>query len=385
MTQRQSLRRTSPTTGVALGSSPNGSLSRGAALRASVRTQHTHLIDGWRYPLLLIGLVGLLIVAILIGISIGAVSLPFSEVWHVIGRHLIGRSAPIDDVDDRIIWVFRAPRVLLAAVVGAGLAVAGTVLQALVRNPLADPYVLGVSSGASLAAIAVILLGREILFGADVPFAAFLGAIVTMLAVMALGQRGGRFSPTRLVLAGVAIGALASSGTSYLQIKAEPQQLQSVLFWLLGTVAGAAWSDLRIPTLAVVLTTGWLMLQSRRLNALLLGEESATALGIDVNRFRLELILVTSVLTGATVAVSGGIMFVGLMMPHIGRMLVGPDHRRVLPTVALLGASYLIFVDLAARTVQRPVELPLGIFTAAVGAPFFLWLMRRNNRLAGDA
>lgn len=360
-------------------------LGQGAALRARVRTEGTHLVSGWTYALLVAGLVILLVLSVLVGISIGAVSLPFNDVWHAVLAHLTGRPTTIDPVDDRIIWEFRTPRVLLAAIVGAGLSVAGTALQALVRNPLADPYVLGVSSGASFAAVAVILLGSRLLLGIGVSLAAFLGAVVTMLAVMAIGQRAGRFSPTRLVLAGVAIGALASSGTSYLQIKAQPQQLQGVLFWLLGTVAGADWADLRIPTAAVLVTTGWLLLQARRMNALLMGEESAVALGIDVNRFRIELILASSILTGAVVAVAGGIGFIGLMVPHVARMLVGPEHRKTLPTAALLGASYLVLVDLMARTLQRPVELPLGIFTAAIGAPIFIWLMRRNARLAGGA
>jgi iron complex transport system permease protein len=176
---------------------------------------------------------------------------------------------------------------------------------------------------------------------------------------------------------------LASAGASYLQFKAEPQQLQGVLFWLLSTVAGATWGDLGFPALTLLLTSAWLILQTRRLNALLAGEEAAIALGVDVNRFRIELVLASSILTGAAVAVAGGIGFVGLMAPHLVRMLVGPDHRRVLPAAALLGACFLVLVDLLARTVQRPVELPLGIFTAVIGAPFFLWLMWRSNRLAG--
>ncbi|MFN8665191.1 MAG: iron ABC transporter permease [Thermomicrobiales bacterium] len=355
----------------------------GSILRASVRQQSAQLIDGGSYGLLIGVLSALLLVSVLVGISIGAVSLPLCDVWTSIARHLTGGVAAMDDVNDRIIWEFRTPRVLLAGVVGAGLSVAGTVLQALVRNPLADPYVLGVSSGASLAAVAVILLGSAALLGLGVSLAAFLGAIGAMLAVMALGQRSGRFSPTRLILAGVAIGALCSAATSYLQIKAQPQQLQGVLFWLLGSVAGADWQDLGVPSAAVLVTSGWLLLQARPLNALLMGEESATALGVDVNRFRLQLVIVSSLLTGAVVAVSGGIGFVGLMIPHVARMLVGPDHRRVLPTAVLLGASYLILVDLAARTLQRPVELPLGIFTASIGAPFFIWLMRRTTRLGG--
>lgn len=303
--------------------------------------------------------------------------------WASISGHVSGSRPEVLGTDDRIVWIFRTPRVLLAAVVGAGLSLAGAGLQATVRNPLADPYLLGVASGAALGAVSVLLLGRDAVGGLGVSTAAFVGATAATIVVLMFGQRAGRFSPTRLILAGVAIAALLQSVTSYLQLQANPQALGSIVFWLLGSVAGAEWADLVIPAGAVALSSAWLLGQSRRLNVLLSGEESASALGIDMNVLRVQIVVVSALLTGASVAVAGGIGFVGLMMPHIARMLVGPDHRRMLPVAALVGGSSLVVIDLLARTAQPPAELPVGIFTALLGGPFFLWLMRSTGRLSG--
>lgn len=358
-------------------SQPRATLSAPAA--------RPYLIPARAFPLVLAALLALLVVSILLAVSVGAVALSVGEVWRVILRHLTGLGAMGDAVNDRIVWQLRTPRVLLALVVGAGLSVAGATLQAVVRNPLADPYILGTSAGASLGAVAVLVLGSAALGGLGLSAAAFLGALASVTAVFLLGQRAGAFAPTRLVLAGVAIGYLCSSLTAFLQYRAQGDQLRVVLFWLLGSVAGARWGDLGLPAAVVFLTTIWLVVQGRRLNTLLLGEESATALGVDVNRFRLGLMIATSLLTGTAVAVAGGIGFVGLMIPHIVRLAIGPDHRKLMLVAALLGGSYLIWVDLAARTLQRPTELPLGIITGVVGAPFFIWLMRRSSRVGGAA
>lgn len=326
------------------------------------------------------------VASLVASISIGAVGLPPADVWRVVAAHVVpGQHAALDPVDDQIVWTLRAPRALLALVVGGGLAVSGAALQALVRNPLADPYVLGVASGASLGAVAVLALGSAALAGLSLSAAAFVGAIASMLLVFALARRGGIYSPGRVILAGVAIGYAASAATSFLQFQVDAQQLQGIIFWLLGSLAGAQWSDLGIPAAAVVLSSGWLTLQGRRLNALAVGEESAVALGVDVRRFRVQLMVVSSVLVGAVIAVAGGIGFVGLVIPHVVRLLVGPDHRRLLPLTALLGGVFLVWVDVLARVVSSPSELPIGIFTAGIGAPFFLWLMRRANRVEGGA
>ena len=336
------------------------------------------------HAVLLLALVG----ALLLAVSVGSVAVPVGDVWTVVGHHVRGLftdPGPVPDESlDAIVWTFRVPRALLAAVVGAGLAVAGTALQAVVRNPLADPYVLGVVNGASFGAVLAITAGTAALGKTAVSGAAFVGGLASMLVVLVFGRRGGRVSPVRLVLAGVAVGYVFSAATSYLELRmSDGNSLAGVLFWLLGTVAAAAWSDLGVPSLVVLLSCGWLLLQARPLNALLAGDDAAVALGVSVSRFRLQLVVVASLLTGAVVAVAGGVGFVGLMVPHVARMLVGADHRRMLPVSVLLGAVFLTLADIAARTLARPLELPLSVVTAAIGGPFFLWLMTRGERGVG--
>lgn len=327
----------------------------------------------------------MVLVAVMVAaVSIGAVNIPVGEVWGILLHHLTGRGTTGDPALDQIVWTFRAPRVALAALVGAGLAVAGAVLQTLVSNPLADPVVLGFSYGASLGAVLVITLGGAALGGLGglgVSGAAFVGALAAGALVFALGQRQGRLAPTRLVLAGVAVGYVLLSVTSFVQLLATPTELRTVMFWMLGSVAGAQWSQLPTVTLVVLTSTALLTLFGRRLNALLAGDESATALGVDVDRLRAVLLVISALLTGTVIAVAGGVGFVGLMIPHLVRLTVGADHRRLLPLSSLLGAVYLVVVDLLSRTVNRPNELPLGILTALLGAPFFLWLLRRNKGL----
>lgn len=325
-----------------------------------------------------LGLATLLVATVLLGISIGTVNLPLGEVWGVIGRHLGFGSGHSTPINDQIVWQFRTPRVLLAAVVGAGLSVAGACLQALARNGLADPYVLGVSSGASFGA--VLLVATGVGSGLGISGAAFTAALVTLVLVFALAQRGGRIGPTRLVLAGVAVSYLTTAGTSFVQLYVNPLELRGIMFWLLGSLAGAKWADLRVPTVVIVVSMIWLLGRARSMNVMSTGDDTAGALGVDVNRFRIELLVISSMLTAATVAVAGGIGFVGLMVPHAVRFVVGPDHRKVLPLCLLSGAVFMVVVDLMSRIADRPNELPVGIFTAAVGAPFFLVLLRRTGR-----
>lgn len=340
-------------------------------------------LTGGHYRILVVALAASLVVSVLIGITVGTVTLPVGEVWSVVAAHL-GLGAETDKaVNDQIIWEFRTPRVLLAAVVGAGLSVAGTCLQALARNPLADPYVLGVSSGAAFGAVLVVAVGSGIAGGFGLTAAAFASAAVTLGLVFVLAQQAGRVGPARLVLAGVAVSYLATAGTSFVQLYVSPLELRSIMFWLLGSLAGASWDDLRIPTAVIVASTGWLVLRGRALNLLTAGDDTAASLGVAVNRFRIELLVVASLLTASTVAVAGGIGFVGLMIPHMARAVVGPDHRRVLPVCAIGGATFMVLVDLASRVVDRPNELPVGIFTAGLGAPFFLVLLRRSASQIG--
>ncbi|GAA2695434.1 iron ABC transporter permease (plasmid) [Streptomyces coelicoflavus] len=319
----------------------------------------------------------------IVAIGVGAVNVPVGDVWHIVVHHVTGSgTAPADPALDQIVWNFRAPRVVLAALAGAGLAVSGAVLQSAVSNPLADPTVLGFSYGATLGAVLAITLGGSVAAaGLGVSTAAFLGAMVAGALVFALGQRRGRMAPTRLVLAGVAVGYVFLSATSFVQLHASPNELRTVLFWTLGSVAGAQWDQLPTVAVVVIATTVLLTLFGRRLNVLLAGDESATALGVDVNRLRIVLLVLSALLTGTVIAVAGGIGFVGLMIPHLVRLSTGADHRRLLPLTALLGAVYLVLVDLLSRTLDRPNELPLGILTALLGAPFFLWLLRRNKAM----
>jgi len=338
-------------------------------------------------PLLFAGLAVAIVASVVVSVGIGAVPIPAGEVarilLHDLTNGLLGGRADWSPTDEEIVWSFRAPRVLLAVVVGAGLAVAGTTMQAVVRNPLADPYILGVSEGAALGAAVVVVLGVAAVGGLPLSVAAFLGALGAFGLVYLFSQQGGRVTPARLVLAGVALSYLFSSGTSFLVLKAESAQgngAQAILFWLMGSLASADWTSLGLPAAAVLVTVAILLTQARGLNAILLGEESAVGLGIDVQRLRLLSVSVAALLTGTVVAVSGGIGFVGLMIPHITRLLVGADHRRVLPAAALTGGLFLLWVDTAARTVLAPDELPLSIITAIIGTPFFLWLMRRKGQ-----
>ncbi|MGV5039178.1 FecCD family ABC transporter permease, partial [Streptomyces sp. NRAIS4] len=264
---------------------------------------------------------------------------------------------------------------------GAGLGVVGTAVQALVRNPLADPYLLGISNGASLGAVAAIVLGASAggALGLGLSGAAFVGALATFALVWAVARRGGGFAPLRLVLAGVAIGQFLSGFTSYLVLQAgDEQQTHSVLFWLMGSLSGANWQMLAVPAVAVPAALLWLQARARGLNALLMGDETAAGLGIDVTRLRRELFTVTSVLTGVLVAVSGAIAFVALMVPHVCRLVVGGDHRRLLPVSALFGAVLLVVVDVVCRTAMDAQELPVGVVTSLLGAPALLYLLDRR-------
>ncbi|HEV2780400.1 MAG TPA: iron ABC transporter permease [Actinophytocola sp.] len=333
-------------------------------------------------PLCLAVLCGLLVVVILIAAGVGSVSVSLADSWRIVVGHVTGQGVVVDPALDQIIWNFRIPRVLLAALAGAGLSVAGVVLQALVSNPLADPYILGVSSGGSVGAVVVMAFGAGALGGLGVSTAAFLGAMLAVALVFLLGQQRGRLNPVRLVLSGVAVSYVFTSITSVLQLQAEPNNMRQIMFWLLGSVAGAHWDQLRVAGVVVVAATLLLTLFGRQLNALVTGDESATALGIDVRRLRLVLIVLTSLVAGVLIAVAGGIGFVGLMIPHLVRMAFGSDHRRLLPLAAVVGAIYLVAVDLLSRTLDPPNELPLNILTALFGAPFFIWLMRRDRSMA---
>ncbi len=349
-------------------------------------------IVGWaeqaRFWLLLIGLAILLVASVTLAVVSGPVPIPALHVWQIAWAQITGVSVgEWSQAQVNIVWLIRFPRVLMAVCVGAGLAVVGVTIQAVVRKPLADPFILGISSGSSVGAVAVLGLGMFAFAGVyAVSFGAFICALLTFTIVFLLAQSNGRLAPMRLILAGVACSYVFSGLTSFITLTSDNRELaQSVLAWLLGSLAGTDWIDLTLPAAVLLIGAFYLILQARSLNALIVGDETAATLGINVASFRRQLFLVMSFITGLMVATSGAIGFVGLMIPHIVRMLVGSDHRRVLPIAALSGSIFLIWVDVVARTAFAPEELPVGVITSLLGGPFFVWMLHTQRKAMREA
>lgn len=331
-------------------------------------------------------LVGVLAVTALLSLASGASD---ASPVGVVGDWLFGPSAGADALSARdriIINDIRLPRVLMGALIGAALAVSGAVMQGLFRNPLADPGLIGISAGASLGAVGVIVLGATVLapfttmFGAmALPFAAFVGGLITTLILYRIATRQGQTSVATMLLAGIALAALAMALTGVLIYMADDRQLRDLTFWQLGSLAGATWQKIGVvgPIIAVALAATPFL--ARGLNALALGEATAHHLGVPVQRLKYTAIVAVAAAVGASVAVSGGIGFVGIVVPHLLRLLIGPDNRYLLPASALLGAVLLLLADAVARTIVVPAELPIGIVTACVGGPFFLWILLRKR------
>ena len=312
--------------------------------------------------------VGLLLTG-LAALAFGGVRLPLSEVWAGLC------SAPGNPEATVIVREIRLPRILLAVLVGAALAVSGTALQALLRNPLADPYVLGISSGAALGAIVALWIGGRIATAS--PAVAFVGALVTMLWVYLLGRRRGRLASYTLVLAGVVTASFLSAVILFVLTLLSSRDVRGIAFWLMGDLSLVTGSQLRVLLPVVILAIAGLYLVYKDLNVMLLGEEEAAHLGVNVKHVETAVYLMASLLTGLAVSVSGAIGYLGLLVPHLGRMIVGNDHRALLPTAALGGAIVLVLSYLVARTVVAPAELPVGAVTAVAGAPVFIYLLRR--------
>lgn len=324
-----------------------------------------------------------LVVTVTLGVSLGPVEISPATVWKVIGHHTVGWPSDVTwtVTEDNIVWLVRTPRVLLGAAVGAGLAISGVAIQALVRNVLADPYLLGVSSGASCGAALTILFGVGASLGSSaLSISAFVGALIAMVLVFSLARLGGPITAIRLVLAGVAVGYVLSALTSFLIFASDAREgARAVLFWLLGGLDQARWSSVAIPTATVVAVLLSLVAVGRSLDALVVGDDTARTLGVNPTRFRTSLLVVVALCVGVVVAVSGTIGFVGLVVPHVARRFVGSEHRRLVPVAALGGAAFVVAADIVARTAFRPRELPLGIVTALVGAPFIAVLLRRTT------
>ncbi|MEU2657230.1 iron chelate uptake ABC transporter family permease subunit [Streptomyces sp. NPDC007325] len=320
----------------------------------------------------------LLCASVALALTIGPADIRVEDAWSVVVSHLGGEASALSPIRDGIVWDLRLPRTLLAAVCGAGLAVCGAVMQSLLRNPLADPFVLGVSSGASSGAVAVVVLGVG---GGAVSVAggAFLGALCSFGLVLLLSHTLGG-STDRVVLAGVAAMQLFSALTSFIVMTAaDAETTRGVLFWLLGSLSGADWTDVGV--CAAVLAAGLLVCgaHARTLDAFAFGEEAAATLGVAVARTRLVLLSVTALLTAVLVAAAGAIGFVGLVLPHAVRALAGPGHARLLPLTALAGAVFLVWADTLARTVLDPQEVPVGVVTSLVGVPAFVLVLYRTR------
>ncbi|MGV8881759.1 MAG: putative F420-0 ABC transporter permease subunit [Rhodoglobus sp.] len=324
-----------------------------------------------------VGLGVALIASIVIAVTIGPADIQFGEVWATIGSHLGFGESPLSVLRDGIVWELRLPRVLTAAAVGAGLAISGAVMQAITRNPLADPYLLGLSSGASLGAVAVLLLGAAVLL----PLAAFMGSLLALGLTLILASSLGVITPTRTVLAGLAVSSLASAITSLVIFwTVTGDSYREILGWLLGSLAGARWPAVAITFVAILIAGIPIMLTGRLLDAFAFGDVSAASLGVNVSATRWGLLVAAALLTGAMVSVSGAIGFVGLILPHAVRLVVGAGHRVLLPLAALSGAIFLVWADTVARTVFDPRELPVGIVTALIGAPVFAFLLTRKRQ-----
>jgi len=338
----------------------------------------------WRRRLYLI--LGLLITTVAVmafATAIGSVRISLLTTLNIMLSQL-----PLIDINpswseaiETVILDIRLPRVILAGLVGAALSIAGATYQGLFRNPLADPYIIGVAQGAALGAVIGFLLPfnwQGIGFGL-IPLLAFIGALFSVAVVYLLARAGGILPVTTLILAGVALGALWGSVVSYLIITSG-EVMHGIIFWLMGSFSLSDWSEVRVVLPYVVVGTGIILLYGRSLNIMQLDEEQAQQLGINVERVKLILLTAATLITAAAVSFVGTIGFVGIIIPHIVRLLWGPDHRFLLPLSVLTGAIFLIIADLIARTVLAPVEIPVGIITAVCGVPFFLYLLKRKKR-----
>lgn len=326
-------------------------------------------------------LLGLIVVSVGAAVALGTAALSFADVYGVLWHRLAGGPAP-DATAARIVWSLRLPRAVLALVVGGGLSVIGVAMQTLVRNPLAEPYILGISGGATTGASLFYLgfLPPLVSRALTMPVAAFAGGLLSITIVYLVARKGHMLSVTRLLLAGVAMSALTAAMTSFITLASpEPDRMRAVLFWLLGSLSGTTWSVLPIPAGTALFGLALLWAMARPLDAMLIGEEPAQHLGVSVERLKRALIGLAALVTGTLVATSGAIGFVGLIVPHAVRLTVGATHRRLVPLSFAAGALFLLWADVAARTMLPARELPVGILTAVCGVPFFLALLRRGN------
>src|SRR4030066_339892 len=320
----------------------------------------------------------ILILVAIFSIMVGSVKVEPHRSISILLQSILGLKGAGTETEKTIILSLRVPRALLAGLVGAGLSVSGAIFQALLRNPLADPYILGVSSGAAVGAIIAILMGLSTLsFG--LPLISFGGAILTIMGVFYFGKQNGKIHPNTLLLAGVIIGSFLSALIMFFISTAQREDLHTIIFWLMGDFSFSNARAVLIIFPYILLGVFLLYLRSRHLNLILSGEENAIQLGVDVEKLKLISYLSASLITAASASVCGLIGFVGLIIPHSARLIFGPDHRLLIPSSALVGASFLIASDTLARTILAPTELPVGVITAAFGGPFFIYLLRTRK------
>ncbi len=340
-----------------------------------------------RRPGVIIAMAVVLLSSMVAALALGAVSMPVGSVLEVVGRRLGVADADVSLLDDQIVWQLRLPRVLGAAATGAGLALVGAVLQSLTRNDLADPYLLGISGGASVGAVMVIVLGVSvagITGSAMLTAGAFAGALAALLVVLLLASdRTGALPPARTILAGVAVGQICAAYTAFVVIMSgDSDAARRVLSWTLGSLAGVRWGSAIFLVVVTLVVAVVVMAFASDLDAFAFGESAAGSLGVNVSRLRWLLMVVTALLTACLVSYTGAIGFVGLVVPHIARMLIGVRHHRLLPASALGGATLLVWADTAARSLVSSQEIPVGVVTAAVGAPVFAVLLRKARKRA---
>lgn len=343
------------------------------------RTEHTR-----RLPLLLVLPVSaaLLLLATVIGIGSGPIDLSPATVLAVAAHEFLGIGQGAPALETTVVLDLRMPRILFGALTGAALAVAGAALQSLFRNPLADPGIIGVSSGASTGAVGAIVLlppmtGALVTWA--VPAIAFVGGLLATGLIYLLARPSAGTGTARLLLVGIAVGAGFAALTGFFTFAADDDELESVVFWQMGSLGSITWQKLAVVVLPVLIGVGLLIILARRLDLLTLGERQAKHLGLDVNATRRSVIVLAALLTSVTVAFSGTIGFIGLVVPHIVRQLCGPAHRALLPVSAVVGALLIVVADTLSRVVAPPAEVPIGLFTSLLGAPFFLMLVLRSR------
>lgn len=334
-------------------------------------------------------MVVVLVVAFITATTLGSVDLREESIGKVIINQLAGREVYEPDWEEStaiILWTIRIPRILTAFIVGAGLTLCGILMQVLTKNPLADPYVLGISHGASAGAVSVIMYGYlSFLGGYGTMVGAFAGAVVSIVMALKIATIRNKVTATQLVLAGIAVSALFSAITNFMiyHTKTGSDKVKTATYWMMGSLSGSSWEKLKYATIAFVICFILIMMLTKQLDVLLLGDDVASTVGVNTDKLKLAIIIIATLLTGIIVSISGTIGFVGLTIPHITRSIVGTKHKWLVPASMLVGGAFLVIADILSRVLVAPEELPIGVVSAFFGAPFFLYLIRKSNSKLG--